>query len=373
MTRRLRLAMIGGGQGAFFGAAHRAAARLTDRFELVAGAFSSDPARGAASAVELRVDASRSYPDFHALAEGEAARPDSAEVVAIVTPNHLHHAAARACLESGLHVICDKPVTTTLADALDLKRLVEASGLQFAVTYTNAGYGLVRDARALVAEGHLGRVQVVRVEFPQEWLAAPVENSGNKQAEWRTDPARSGAGSLADIGTHAFHLAEYVSGLRCRSLCGDVRSVVPGRRVDDNADLLLRFEGGATGALWVSQVAIGQSGGLKLDVYGDRGALQWQASAPNRMLFSELGGRTEIIERAGRVTQHPGRLPAGHPEGFLEALSQLYEDMAEKLFAVEEGRMPHAAAVASPGIVDGVRGLRMMEAALRSKGEWTDL
>lgn len=365
--------MIGGGRGAFFGAAHRAAARLTDRFELVAGAFSSDPARGAASAGDLYLDPARSYGDVHALAAAEAARPDGAEVVTIVTPNHLHHAAARACLEAGLHVICDKPVTTTLADALVLQGLVEATGRQFGVTYTNAGYGLVRDARAMVAEGRLGAIRIVRVEFPQEWLAGPVESAGNKQAEWRTDPARSGAGCLADIGTHAFHLAEYVSGLRCEALCGEVRSVVPGRRVDDQADLLLRFEGGATGALWASQVAIGQSGGLKLQVYGDRGALQWRASEPNSLLLSELDGRTEVVERAGRGTRFPGRLPAGHPEGFLEALSQLYEDMAEKIFAAQEGRTPRPEALASPGIVEGVRGLRMVEAALRSLGEWTSL
>jgi predicted dehydrogenase len=365
--------MIGGGQGAFFGAAHRAAARLTDHFDLVAGAFSSDPARGAASAAELHIAPARSYADFRAMAATEAACPDGAEVVTIVTPNHLHHAAARACLEHGLHVICDKPVTTTLADALDLQTLAASTGRQFQVTYTNAGYGLVRDARAMVAAGRLGQVHLVRVEFPQEWLASAVETSGNKQAEWRTDPARSGAGCLADIGTHAFHLAEFVSGLRCHALCGEVRTIVPGRRVDDEANLLLRFAGGATGALWASQVAIGQSGGLKLEIYGDRGALQWRASEPNRLLLSELNGKTEVIERAGRGTQQAGRLPAGHPEGFLEALSQLYDDMAEKLLAAIEGRAPHASAAATPGIEDGVRGLHMVEAALRSKGQWTAL
>lgn len=373
MARRLRLGMVGGGEGGFFGTAHRAAARLTDRFELVAGAFSSDASKAARSAEALLVAPERSYGDFRAMAEAEARRDDGIDVVSVVLPNHLHHPAARAFLENGIHVVCDKPVTTTLADARDLGDLASRAGLLFAVTYTNAGYGIVRDAREIVASGRLGEIRVVKVDFPQGWLSSPVERDGNKPAEWRTDPARSGAGCLADIGTHAFHLAEYVSGLQCRSLLAVVDTLVPGRRVDDNADLLLRFDNGACGGIWVSQVATGQSGGPVLRIFGTRGGLQWKGDDPNRLLVSELDGRTQIVERAGPQSRNPGRLPPGHPEGFVEALSRIYDDVADRLMPRHDADPVRSPQAPMPDIADGIRGLMMVEAALRSGGDWIDL
>lgn len=382
--RRIRLGMVGGGEGAFIGAVHRIAARLDDRCELVAGALSSDPARARSSGAALHLAPERSYADYAAMAEAEAARPDGVEAVAIVTPNHRHHGPARAFLARGIHVICEKPMTHRLEDALDLQAAVRDSGALFAVAHTYTGYPLVRQARAMAAEGALGEIRVVQVEYPQDWLTAALETAGpgqggQKQAEWRTDPERSGAaGSVGDIGTHAFNLAEFVTGLTVDSLAADLTAFVPGRRLDDNAHMLLRFAGGARGALWSSQVAVGQENALRLRVYGSKGGLEWAQEQPNALLFTPFGEPPRLIRRAGAgsgpVAAHASRIPSGHPEGYLEAFAQLYRDFAEQVAARTEGRAPDPASLLVPGIEAGVRGMRFIAAAVASSAAdaaWT--
>ena len=381
MTRRLRLGMVGGGEGAFIGAVHRIAARLDDRWELVAGAFSSDPDRARASANGLHVAPDRGYGSFAEMAEREAARDDRIDAVAIVTPNHMHFAPAAAFLERGIAVICDKPLTHRLEDALALADLVQRTGVPFALTHNYTGYPMVRQARAMVQSGALGAVRVVQAEYPQEWLTTKLEDTGQKQAAWRTDPARSGAaGSLGDIGTHAFNLAEFVTGLRCDSVAADLTIFVPGRALDDNGQMLLRFEGGAKGALWCSQVAPGNENGLRLRVYGERGGLDWSQEHPNQLHYSPFGQPPQLITRAGAgagpAAAHASRIPSGHPEGYLEAFAQLYRDFADQLEARHEGRSPDPATLLVPGIADGLRGMRFIAAALASSGNdsrWTKL
>ena len=371
LGRRLRLGMIGGGRGAFIGAVHRIAARLDDRYELVAGALSSDPERARASAGDLGIAPGRAYPDFGAMAAAEAARPDGAEVVAIVTPNHLHAPAALACLANGLHVICDKPLTASVAEADALVRAVAASGCVFAVTYNYTGYPMVRQARAMIADGAIGAVRVIQVEYPQDWLTERLEAEGQKQAAWRTDPAQAGAGGcIGDIGTHAFHLAEFVTGLTTTHLLADLDRFVPGRLLDDNAQLLLRFAGGARGMLWASQVAPGNENALRLRVYGDRGGIEWAQEHPNQLRVTRLGEPPAVIARgaagsdaaAGAAT----RIPSGHPEGYLEAFAQLYREAADAITAKLLGRPGPESAALLPGVAQGARGLRFVEAAVRS-------
>jgi len=374
--RRIRLGMVGGGQGAFIGAVHRIAARLDDRYELVAGALSSDPGRARDSAAALHLAPERSYADFAAMAQAEAARPDGIEAVAIVTPNSMHHAPAKAFLAHGVHVICEKPMTHRLEDALDLQAAVQDSGALFAVAHTYTGYPLVRQARAMVADGAIGKVRVVQVEYAQDWLTRRLEaggpdQAGQKQAEWRTDPARSGAaGSVGDIGTHAFNLAEFVTGLMVHSLAADLTRFVPDRELDDNAHMLLRFAGGARGMLWSSQVAVGQENALRLRVYGTEGGLEWAQEQPNALLFTPYGEPPRLIRRAGAgsspVAAHASRVPSGHPEGYLEAFAQLYRDLAEQISARAEGRAPDTACLLVPGIDAGVRGMRFITAAVGS-------
>ncbi len=375
MPRRLRLGMVGGGEGAFIGAVHRIAARLDDRWELVAGAFSSDPARARASADAFHVAPDRAYDGFADMAAGEAAREDRVDAVAIVTPNHLHAQAATAFVERGIAVICDKPMTHRLDDALALSALVERTGVPFLLTHNYTGYPLVRQAREMVAAAALGTIRVVQVEYPQEWLTTRIEDSGQKQAAWRTDPARSGeAGCLGDIGTHAFNLAEFVTSLRCESVAADLSTFVPGRRVDDNAHMLLRFAGGARGMLWSSQVAPGNENGLRLRVYGESGGLEWAQEQPNQLVHSPHGEPPRVIRRAGAgaggAAAQASRIPAGHPEGYLEAFGQLYRDFADRLETGAEGASP------LPGVAEGVRGLRFIAAGLastRADSRWVDL
>jgi predicted dehydrogenase len=374
--RRIRLGMVGGGEGAFIGAVHRIAARLDDRYELLAGALSSDPARARDSGAALHLAPERRYADFAAMAKAEAARPDGIEAVAIVTPNHRHHGPARAFLAHGVHVICEKPMTHRLEDALDLQAAVRASGALFAVAHAYTGYPLVRQARAMVAEGALGDIRVVQAEYAQDWLTAALEaaapgQGGQKQAAWRTDPAQSGAaGSVGDIGTHAFNLAEFVTGLSVDRLAADLTSFVPGRRLDDNAHMLLRFAGGARGALWSSQVAVGQENALRLRVYGARGSLAWAQEQPNVLVFTPFGEPPRLIRRAGAgsgpAAAQASRLPSGHPEGYLEAFGQLYRDFAEQVAARAEHRTPDPASLLVPGIDAGVRGMRFIAAAVAS-------
>ena len=371
--------MVGGGQGAFIGAIHRMAARLTGRYQLLAGALSSDPARARASAAELGLADERSYASYADMAAKERARSDGIEAVVIVTPNHLHYPVARAFLEAGIHVICDKPLTSTLQDARALKRLVDASGRLLFVTYAYAAYPMVYQARELVRGGALGRIRVVQVEYAQGWLSTPVEQGGSKQASWRTDPELSGpAGCLGDIGTHAYHLAGFVTGLAVERLSAELATFVPGRRVDDNVQVLLHFEGGARGALWASQVATGEDNALRLRVYGDRGSIAWEQEHPEELRFAPLGAAPRILRRGGPETV-PGalgvtRLPVGHPEGTLEGFGQLYEEVAAAILAARgAGPMP-ATRVAT--IEDGLAGMVFIDACIRSSakdGAWVRL
>jgi predicted dehydrogenase len=370
-NRRLRLGMVGGGPGAFIGAVHRIAARLDDRFELVAAALSSDPERGRAGAMELHISPERAYGSFSEMAAAEAKRPDRIDAVSIVTPNHLHFAPAKAFLEAGFHVICDKPLTTTVEDALALAEIVRRSGLIFGLTHNYTGYPLVRQAREMIAAGELGDIRVVQVEYAQDWLTLALETTGQKQAAWRTDPAQSGpAGSLGDIGTHAYNLACFVTGLRCDQVAADVSIFVPGRRLDDNVQMLLRFDGGARGMLWASQVAVGNENNLRLRVYGEKAGLEWGQENPNYLRFTPYGKPPLAISRAGAgatdSAKHASRIPSGHPEGYLEAFAQLYADWAEQIAARNAGRAPAASSLLVPGVKDGVAGVRFISGVLES-------
>lgn len=370
-NRQLRLGMVGGGPGAFIGAVHRIAARMDDRFELVAGALSSDPAKSKAAALELHIAPERAYGSFGEMAAAEAKRPDRIDAVSIVTPNHVHFGPAKAFLEAGFHVICDKPLTTTVEDALALEGIVRKSGLIFGLTHNYTGYPLVRQAREMIEAGEVGRIRVVQVEYAQDWLTTAVEATGNKQAVWRTDPAQSGpAGSLGDIGTHAYNIACFVTGLRCEQVAADVSIFVPGRRLDDNVQMLLRFEGGARGMLWASQVATGNENNLRLRVYGDKAGLEWGQENPNYLRFTPYGKPPVRISRAGAgataSAKHASRIPSGHPEGYLEAFAQLYADLADQIAARNAGRWPAAASMLVPGVKEGVEGVQFIEGVLKS-------
>jgi predicted dehydrogenase len=378
--RRIRLGMVGGGEGAFIGAVHRIAARIDDRFELVAGALSSTPEKSARSAAALGLDPRRSYGSFAEMAQKEARRRDGIEAVAIVTPNHMHFPAAREFLKRGIHVICDKPLTASMADARRFEKAVAESAGLFVLTHNYTGYPMVRQARAMVAAGELGRIRVVQVEYPQEWLTEPLEGTGQKQADWRTDPARSGGGgSIGDIGTHAHNLACFVTGLEVEELAADLSSFVEGRRVDDNANVMLRFAGGAKGMLWCSQVAPGHENGLKLRVYGEKGGLEWVQADPNYLWHAPFGEPKRLITRggagAGPAAARVTRVPGGHPEGYLEAFATLYSEAAEAIIAHREGRAADPQ-VTYPGIAEGMAGMRFIDACLRSSrknGAWAKL
>ncbi len=378
-SRRLRLGMVGGGPGAFIGAVHRIAARLDDCYELVAAALSSDPGKSLAAAEELHIP--RAYGRFEEMAAAEAGRPDGIEAVAIVTPNHMHYANAKKFLDAGIHVICDKPLTTTLEDALDLEKTVKRTGLILGLTHNYTGYPMVRQAREMVLGGELGALRVVQVEYAQDWLSTPLEKTGQKQADWRTDPARSGpGGSLGDIGTHAHNLACFVTGLQVEEVAAEVTTFVPGRRLDDNVQVLLRFPKGAKGMLWASQVAAGNENNLRLRVYGEKAGLEWHQEDPNELIFTPLGQPRRILRRGGPGTGTAAtraiRIPAGHPEGYLEAFAQLYKDLAEQIAAKHEGRSPDPQSLLVPGIADGVEGMRFISAVLessRNHSAWTPL
>lgn len=369
--RRIRLGMVGGGPGAFIGAVHRIAARMDDHYELVAAALSSDPAKSKAGAKDLHIDPERAYRSYTEMAKAEAARGDRIEAVAIVTPNHLHHPIAKEFLAAGIHVICDKPMTTTLAEAIDLENAAKRSGLIFGLTHNYTGYPMVRQARQLVAEGTLGKIRLVQVEYAQDWLATPLEQTGQKQAVWRTDPTQSGGGgSLGDIGTHAYNIARFVTGLPCNELAADVSIFVPGRRLDDNVQVMLRFAEGAKGSLWASQVATGNGNNLRLRVYGEKAGLDWHQEHPNELQFAKLGEELQTLRRpwpgGNSPAAHASRIPGGHPEGYLEAFAQLYTDLAEQIYARREGRKPAPASLLVPGVEDGVDGMRFIAATLES-------
>lgn len=375
---RVRLGMVGGGQGAFIGAVHRIAARIDDEYDFCAGALSSDPQRALASAHEIGLPQDRSYQDVAAMVAAESARTDGIEAVSIVTPNHVHFPVARACLEAGMHVICDKPITVTSAEADELIALAKARNRILAVTYNYSGYPMVRQAREIIASGELGEIRMVQAEYAQDWLTEAVEEAGNKQAGWRTDPAKSGAGGcIGDIGTHAYHLACFVTGLELESLCADLSTFVRGRQLDDNVNVLMRFKGGAKGSLWASQVAPGNENNLALRVYGTRGGLSWRQENPNELEFSPLGESQRRITRgspgAGSAAAAATRLPAGHPEGYLEGFATLYKEIAAAIRAARSGKTTDGT---FPRGEDGRKGIAFVEAAVRSSNEgavWVNL
>ncbi|WP_028956915.1 Gfo/Idh/MocA family protein [Sulfitobacter sp. 20_GPM-1509m] len=364
----IRLGMIGGGNDAFIGGVHRIASRIDGRFQLVAGALSSTAEKSKASGAALGLAEDRCYGDFTEMAKREARLKDGVEAVAIVTPNHVHYPAAREFLKRGIHVICDKPLTSTLADAKKLVAAAEKSDALFVLTHNYTGYPMVRQAREMVRQGDIGNVRVVQVEYPQDWLTDPVEADGSKQAEWRTDPERSGAGGcVGDIGTHAYNLARFVTGLQLESLAADLTTFVEGRRLDDNVHVMLRFDGGAKGMLWSSQVAPGNENGLRLRVYGDKGGLEWAQEDPNYLWFTPFGEPKRLLTRngAGATAGNQGasRIPPGHPEGYLEGFANIYNEAADLIVAARDGKMPDHLL---PTVQDGLEGVAFIDACVRS-------
>lgn len=377
---RIRLGMVGGGRDAFIGGVHRIASRIDDRFELVAGAFSSTPEKSKASGADLGLDPARVYDDFTAMAKREARLKDGIDAVAIVTPNHMHYPVAREFLKRGIHVICDKPLTATLNEAKKMVAAAEKSDAVFVLTHNYTGYPMIRQAREMVAAGELGTLRVVQAEYPQDWLSEPLEQTGMKQAAWRTDPAQSGAGGcIGDIGTHAFNLASFVSGLELDELCAELTSFVEGRRVDDNANVMLRFKGGARGMLWSSQVAPGNENALSLRVYGEKGGLEWSQEDPNYLWFTPLGEPKRLITRggagSGEAAARATRVPPGHPEGYLEGFATIYSEAAEAIHAAQAGK-PVSSDVVYPTVQDGLIGVAFVDACVRSSnrnGAWVGL
>lgn len=377
---RIRLGMVGGGRDAFIGAVHRIAARIDDQYELVAGCFSSNPEKSKASGADLGIDPARTYESFAEMAMRESRKKDGIEAVAIVTPNHMHAPVAMQFLKRGIHVICDKPLTATLPEAKRLAKAAEASGVIFSLTHNYTGYPMIRQAKAMVDAGTLGEIRLVQVEYAQDWLAEPLEASGQKQADWRTDPARSGAGgSTGDIGTHAFNLANFVSGLTLDTLAADLQSFVPGRRVDDNAHVLLRYKGGARGMLWCSQVASGCENGLRLRIFGTKAGIEWAQEDPNYLWVTPLGQPRYRLTRngagSGPEAARMSRIPPGHPEGYLEGFANIYAETARAIIARRTGEAADAA-VTFPGLKEGLEGVAFVDACVRSSarnGAWVSL
>lgn len=373
MARKLRMGMVGGGPGAFIGPVHRMAAELDGQIELVAGAFSQSAERSRAAGASYRIDPERAYANYEAMLAAERKRDDGIDFVAIVTPNHLHLPVALAALAAGLPVMSDKPATATFEEVIRLKEAVAASGLPYGLTHTYAGYALVREARELCASGALGKIRKVVVEYLQGWLSQPIETSGQKQAAWRADPARSGPGGcVGDIGVHAFHLAEYVTGLKVTELHADLLRVVEGRQVDDDCTALLKFDNGASGILAASQIAAGEGNGLRLRVYGEKGSLDWRQEDPNRLHVKWLDRPEETRHAAGGYlganARAVTRLPGGHPEGYLEAFAVLYREFAEALTAWKAGGAV-ALPVTLPGIEAAVRGMRFIDRAIAGSAQ----
>ena len=373
--------MVGGGEGAFIGGVHRFAARLDDQFELVAGALASSPEKAQRSGVALGLSPDRIYSDYTAMATSEAARGDGIEAVSIVTPNHMHAPVAEAFLAAGIHVICDKPLATSSKDAKRLHALAVKHDLLFAVTYNYTGYPMVRQMRQMVREKQLGDIRVVQVEYPQDWLTEPIESDGQKQAGWRTDPTKAGVGGcIGDIGTHAYQLADYVIGIEVTELLAELTAFVPGRRLDDNAHVMLRYANGARGTLWSSQVAPGNENNLRLRVYGSKGGLEWRQELPNQLYWSPFGQATQIIARgtgaAGADAARVTRIPSGHPEGYLEAFATLYSEIGHAIRSRRTKGPKLDKAVQFPTVVDGVKGVAFVEAVVSSSvkgGKWVKL
>lgn len=371
VQRPLHLGMVGGGQGAYIGNIHRLASRLDGQWQLVAGAFDVDPERGREFAIGQGLDPSRSYGSYQDLVSGEVGRADRVDAVAICTPNFTHYPIAKALIEAGFDVICEKPLTATLEDAVALEKLARESGRFVGVTYTYSGYPMVHEARVRVARGEIGAVRSVQVEYPLEWMATAIEQKGNAQAAWRTDPKKNGrGGSIGDIGTHAYHLAGFVTGLKLDSLTADLATFVEGRALDDNAHVMMRYQGGARGLLWSSQVALGNSNGVRLRVFGSSGSFQWFQEQPNELIYAPLEGRVQIIKRGADDLSEDAkvrsRTPPGHPEGYLEAFANLYAGFAEAIRAQKENREPGAVGRNVPLAYDGLKGVAFVEAVVDS-------
>lgn len=368
---RIRMGMVGGGEGAFIGAVHRMAAALDGEIELVCGAFSADAERSRRSGATLYLPQDRVYDDYRAMMTAEAALPvtERMQFVAIVTPNHLHFPVAEAALRAGFHVMSDKPATFNLEEALRLKDILAQTGLLYGLTHTYTGYPLVKEAKARVASGALGMIRKIVVEYPQGWLADRQEDTDNKQAAWRLDPARAGVSScMGDIGVHAANLAEYISGLKISAVCSDLSSFVPGRKLDDDGAVLLRFDNGARGVLHASQVSIGEENALSIRVYGEKGGLEWRQQEPNTLCLKWPDRPTEILRAGGAylgdLAAANTRTPMGHPEGYLEAFANIYMAFAGQIRAREMGQAPDARSADCPGIEQAVRGMRFIELAV---------
>jgi len=385
MSRKIRYGMVGGGRGAFIGAVHRIAANLDGQIELVCGAFSSDPEKARASGADLYLPPERCYGSFVDMIEGEALRPadDRMDFISIVTPNHMHFPPAKLALENGFHVLSDKPATFNLAEAKELAALVKKRGLLYGLTHNYTGYPLMKEARDLIRAGKLGKIRKVVVEYPQGWLATRLEESGQKQASWRTDPKRSGAGGcVGDIGTHAENLAEYVTGLQITELAADITTFVKGRKLDDDVNVLLRFKGGAKGVLHSSQISVGEENNLSLRVYGELGGLEWHQKEPNTMLLKWLAEPMQVYRTAngylGKNGASAARTPPGHPEGYLEAFANIYRNFASAIRAriTKTKLAKDDQANDYPRIEDGVRGMAFVEAVVASSkanAAWTRL
>jgi predicted dehydrogenase len=373
--------MVGGGPGAFIGSVHRRAATLDGLAELVAGAFSSDAAKSRAQGRELHLRPERVYDSFEAMAEREAALPagERIDFVSIVTPNHVHYPAAKAFIERGIHVICDKPMTTTVEDAERLVKLVREHEVVFALTHNYSGYPLVKHAREMVRSGALGTVRKVVAEYSQGWLSQLIEATGQKQADWRTDPARAGAGAIGDIGSHAEHLARYVTGLEIDRLYADVSTFVEGRRIDDDANMLIHYGGGAKGVLFCSQISVGEENRLSLRVYGTDASLEWLQEEPNFLIVRRGNGPAEVYKPGhaylSKAAQHATRLPSGHPEAFFAAFANVYSNAMRTIAARLAGDKPDSLDLDFPTVDDGLSGVRFILAAVESgrRKDWISL
>ena len=376
----VRLGMVGGGQDSFIGEVHRIAARLDDNYLFCAGALSSDSKRSQISGSELGLEKDRSYKNYEAMIKGESSRDDRIEAVSIVTPNNMHFPIAKRFLQAGFHVICDKPMTVTTNEADELIKLADQHNLIFAVTYNYSGHPMIRRAQAMIENGKIGAIRVVQCEYVQDWLAESIEKEGHKQALWRTDPLQSGLGGcIGDIGTHAFHLACFVSGLEPEALCADISIFGAGRKLDDNANVLLRFKGNARGIIWASQVAIGNENNLKLRIFGKQGGLSWRQEEPNELIFSPLNQPSQkITQNSLRVNNEASsitRVPAGHPEGYLEGFATIYSEIAHAIIATRHGEAADQN-VSFPTAEDGRAGVNFIEAVVRSSNEgsvWVNL
>ena len=380
--RKLRMGMIGGGPGAFIGAIHRTAANMDGEIELVCGAFSSDPQKSKKAGEELNIDAQRVYPTYEEMIQKEAKLDENVKMdfVSIVTPNHLHFAPAKLALENGFHVVLDKPMTFDLGEAKKLQQVVRESGKYFCLTHTYTGYPMIKEAREQVRNGRLGTIRKVFVNYPQGWLSNFLEASDNKQASWRTDPSKSGkAGAIGDIGTHAFNLAEYITGLEVSKICADINIIVKGRKLDDDGAVILKFNNGASGVLMASQIMAGEENNLTIQVYGEKGGLEWKHGDPNTLLLKWPDAPMQTL-RAGsgylsEIAKHNTRTPAGHPEGFIEAFANHYRNFALCIKASVEGKKPKDEWLDFPGIEDGVRGMAFIENVIesgRSEKKWSD-